>query len=152
MLIFVLDGDLTSVRIPAPRPPGRADGLWQHTCFEAFLRYPGEPEYCELNFAPSGQWAAYRFQRYREGMSPVPEVQPRLTVGRTEGRLHLEAVVHLQGLPLGQPHSRLQLALAAVVEDVYGHLSYWALRHPPGRPDFHHPAAFALELVGPDVS
>jgi hypothetical protein len=27
-----------------------------------------------------------------------------------------------------------------------GALSYWALRHPPGKPDFHHPAGFALEL------
>ena len=32
------------------------------------------------------------------------------------------------------------------IEDEAGALSYWALRHPPGKPDFHHPAGFALEL------
>ncbi|MBI3061386.1 MAG: hypothetical protein HYY83_05345 [Deltaproteobacteria bacterium] len=27
-----------------------------------------------------------------------------------------------------------------------GTISYWALKHPPGKPDFHHPDAFALEI------
>jgi hypothetical protein len=40
----------------------------------------------------------------------------------------------------------LQLAFSAIIEDDQGVLSYWALTHPPGRPDFHHPDAFALEL------
>src|SRR5207253_6068780 len=47
--------------------PGRADDLWQTTCFEAFLRRPGEESYREWNFAPSGQWAAYDLAAYREG-------------------------------------------------------------------------------------
>ena len=34
----------------------------------------------------------------------------------------------------------------AVIEENDGRLSYWALRHAPGKPDFHHPEAFALEL------
>ena len=38
------------------------------------------------------------------------------------------------------------LALAAVIEDEAGALSYWALRHAAGVPDFHHPDAYALEL------
>ena len=29
-------------------------------------------------------------------------------------------------------------------------LSYWALAHPPGRPDFHHPDCFALAVAAPD--
>ena len=40
----------------------------------------------------------------------------------------------------------LRLALAAVVEEDDGRLSYWALQHAPGNPDFHHPEGFALEL------
>jgi hypothetical protein len=38
------------------------------------------------------------------------------------------------------------LALAAVLEDRDGRLSYWALEHPSERPDFHHPNSFVLEL------
>ena len=33
-----------------------------------------------------------------------------------------------------------------VIEEVSGRKSYWALKHAPGRPDFHHPDAFALEV------
>jgi hypothetical protein len=40
----------------------------------------------------------------------------------------------------------LRLALAAVVEEDDGRLSYWALQHAPGNPDFHHPECFTLEL------
>jgi len=36
--------------------------------------------------------------------------------------------------------------LSAVIEEESGTLSYWALRHAPGRADFHHPDGFALEL------
>jgi hypothetical protein len=40
----------------------------------------------------------------------------------------------------------LRLALAAVSEAAGGRLTYWALQHPPGEPDFHHPDGFVLEL------
>jgi hypothetical protein len=42
----------------------------------------------------------------------------------------------------------IRLGLSAVVEATDGGLSYWALRHPPGKPDFHHIDAFALQLDG----
>jgi hypothetical protein len=37
--------------------------------------------------------------------------------------------------------------MAAVIEDDAGGLSYWGLRHAPGKPDFHHPNGFALEVA-----
>ena len=40
-----------------------------------------------------------------------------------------------------------RIALSAVIEEGNGALSYWALRHPAGKPDFHHPDAFAMELA-----
>jgi hypothetical protein len=41
----------------------------------------------------------------------------------------------------------LFLGLSTVIEDDTGTLSYWALKHPSGKPDFHHPDAFALEIT-----
>jgi hypothetical protein len=38
------------------------------------------------------------------------------------------------------------LALSAVIETLDGAKSYWALAHPPGKPDFHHADCFAIEL------
>jgi len=44
------------------------------------------------------------------------------------------------------PDAKLKLALAMVVEDAGGALSYWALNHAGGKPDFHHASGFILEL------
>jgi hypothetical protein len=145
-LTFSLAGDLSRLRIPAPRPARRVDGLWRHTCFEVFLRHKEEPAYREFNFAPSGEWATYTFCRYRDGMALAETGDPRIAVRKSGDRLELDAFIKLGCLSLVQQRVQLQLALSAVVEDEQGVLSYWALKHPPGKPDFHHPDAFALEL------
>jgi hypothetical protein len=144
---YVLEADPLLVRIPPPvTDPGRADKLWTHTCFEAFVGVPGSHQYLELNFSPSGQWAAYRFDSYRQGMAPALDAAPRLAVRRSEERLELQAEVRVGGRQLG---GGVRIALSTVVEDREGGLSYWALRHPPGRPDFHHPESFSLTLELP---
>jgi hypothetical protein len=149
---YALKGDLTRLRIPLPRPSLRADRLWKRTCFEAFVSVKGKTEYYEFNFAPSGEWAAYRFQRYREGMLLADDIPaPRIAVRNTANRLDLDAIVPLDHLPAIPPHACLQLALCAVIEDENGMLSYWALKHPPGKPDFHHPDALALDFEPSDV-
>jgi hypothetical protein len=135
MLNYRLTGAMQQVRIPAPAPLRRADELWRHTCFEAFVRV-GDA-YWELNFSPSGEWAAYRFDGYRTGMIAAMEVAHRRLQAR-EGELAVEVA----GLPAGA----WALGLSAVIEEVDGAKSYWALAHPPGRPDFHHQDCFALQL------
>ena len=151
-LTFSLTGDAVRLRIPTPQPSRRADGLWQHTCFEAFIRHEGEPGYYEFNFAPSGAWAAYAFSRYRDGAPLAQDVDPCIAVRRAEQQLELDALMRLECLPLVPLRARLQLALSAVIEDEQGGLSYWALTHPPGKPDFHHPDAFVLELERPEAT
>jgi hypothetical protein len=144
---YALKADLTRLRIPPPQPPRRADRLWQHTCFEAFVSVKGKAGYHEFNFAPSGEWAAYSFQSYRDG-TPLEDdkLVPRITVRSEADQLDLDATIRLDRLPSIPPNAWLRLALCAVVEDQSGKLSYWAVRHPPGKPDFHHPDCFALDL------
>jgi hypothetical protein len=140
---YALKADLTDLRIPPLRPPCKADRLWQHTCFEAFVSIKGEAEYYEFNFAPSGEWAVYSFQRYRDGIPfEDDKLVPKIAVRREADQLDLDATILLET----PPNAWLRLALCAVVEDQSGKLSYWALSHPPGRPDFHHPDCFALDL------
>jgi hypothetical protein len=138
-LRYTLDGDIDRLLIPSPGDPQRGDGLWQHTCLEAFLA--GErTEYFEYNFAPSRQWALYRFAAYREGMAPVePARAPRIAIEAAPRHLRLD-------VQIDPPLPAHRIALAAVVEDTERRLSYWALAHAAGKPDFHHPAAFALRL------
>jgi hypothetical protein len=149
LIRYVLRAEISHVRIPPVQSTARADGLWRHTCFEAFIMAPGTAGYYEFNFAPSRQWALYRFDAYREGMSPAGlEPPPELCVRRFEDRLELDAAVHLNDLIGLRGAPRLLLGLTAVVEEENGRLSYWALKHPPGKPDFHSSDGFVLELAG----
>jgi hypothetical protein len=141
-----LEGELSRLCIPAPAAPSRADRLWEHTCFEAFVSPASSAAYCELNFSPSGAWAAYRFAGYRQDMTaldlPSP---PDARWERSAGTLTLEVALRLAALLPGRS-GVLRVGLCAVIEEQPGVLSYWALRHAEGRPDFHDAAGFALKM------
>jgi hypothetical protein len=144
-ITYSLDGQISRLSLPAKSAPSRVDGLWQHTCFEAFVSVQGAPEYREFNFAPSGQWAAYAFQRYRDG-GPLPRASdPQITVRTSANRFELDALIRRESLPALPLNARLLLGLSAVIEEDDGVMSYWALKHPPDRPDFHDASAFVLE-------
>lgn len=141
-LSFTLEGDITRLRVPPLTESVRRDELWRHTCFEAFVA-PGEgPAYCEINLSPSSEWALYRFDAYRQGMKPLGlATPPAISVRHSEHRLELDARIPLESQSTPQ-RGAPRIALAAIVESDEGVMSYWALRHAPGKPDFHHPAAF----------
>src|SRR5688500_15027063 len=67
VLSYIVTGTMHDILMPSAVPPSRSDDLWQHTCFKAFVRCSSDAEYYEFNFAPSTQWAAYRFSGYRNG-------------------------------------------------------------------------------------
>ena len=148
-LEYELAGAVGRVRLPPQAPPGRAEGLWRHTCCEAFIAAGPGAAYAELNFSPSGQWAAYGFSDYRAGMAPLALEAPRIELQSGAERLVLCAAISWPHplAPAGQPRARL--GLATVVEEDSGALSYWALAHPRERPDFHDPRGFALTLPVP---
>jgi hypothetical protein len=169
-LRYVLVGNIRKVRLRL-REPNRGEELWRHTCFEAFVRVGGDEDYLEFNLAPSGDWAAYRFRRYREGMeraagvaaSPLdaecrtgPIEPERRALLKQAGFDTLErfepsffslktelSFPNSMGLAVARPW---HVGLSTIVEERNGRMSYWALAHPPGKPDFHDPACFALEL------
>jgi hypothetical protein len=144
---YSLVADMARVRVPPSGTGGRADALWKHTCFEAFVAAGEAPAYHEFNFSPSLEWAVYRFSAYRQGMSPAKIGHaPQISVRRGDDDLELESLVQFGHLADLRDARQLRVALAAVVEDDTGWLSYWGLRHPPGKPDFHHSTGFALEV------
>jgi len=136
-LHYRLDGDLEALRLPEPRSPVRADGLWQHTCFEAFIGQSLGRAYWEFNFSPSGAWAAYQFSDYREGMAPLLKgAAPVISARETPDSLVLSVAVDLSWISRTTA-AELVLGAAAVIETRERALSYWALEHPAGKPDFH---------------
>ena len=125
--------------LPDTQPSGRTDELWKQTCFEAFVGLPAGG-YLEFNFSPSTQWGLYRFDGHRSGMRDAPgEIEIWLDAGETW--LALEAAVECKALRTGS-----SLGLNAVIQE-RGSMSYWALGHSDGAPDFHDRACFRASLA-----
>jgi hypothetical protein len=138
-LEYVLAGPVELVRWPQAAARERTDGLWQATCFEAFVRTADG--YVEYNLSPSGAWAAYRFDGYREGMRTLDMPAPFIVTRAAPGQFVLTADVTLP------EDAGEAVGLAAVIESFDGTIAYWALAHPSDKPDFHHPDSFALDLT-----
>jgi hypothetical protein len=147
LLSYVVTGKIGDVRVPPVGVAARTDELWRHTCFEAFVGSSADAAYCEFNFAPSTQWAAYRFDSYRSGMRAATEIgTPRIDVQSSPDCVTLNASLELDWLSNLPSGARWRLGLSAVIEETSGRRSYWALAHPPGKADFHHSDCFAHEL------
>jgi hypothetical protein len=145
LLRYEILGPAEAVVLPPTAAPLRADGLWETTCFELFLRAPGRPGYLEINVSPSGRWAAYDFCAYRAGMVQAAVLAPPCLSLRVEPRC-IAADIEL-GLPLGEGPWRV--GLCAIVEERDVGRSFWAVAHGAAEPDFHHPGCFAQDLPPP---
>ncbi len=149
-LRYFVDGPVDELSLPDEAQPERRDNLWQTTCFELFLRQLGSVPYVEFNFSPSSQWAAYGFGDVREGGHDLavpanPEIAP-LDAGDSYLAFEVEVT-----LPADHIQPEMLVALSAVIEEMDGTKTYWALHHPdPDKPDFHHPDCFTLELSPPE--
>ncbi len=138
-LSYEFTAQQAQVLLPQPNVPVFANELWKHTCFELFVAGSGHG-YREYNFSPSSAWAAYEFSDYRMGMAPLMlEQPPAIHMNRQRMQVRLPLV----SLPSSSSHA---IGLAAVIEECDGRLSYWALKHPSAKPDFHHRSSFIGNL------
>jgi len=145
-LTYRVTGAIGDVVWPEPADPGFRDGLWRHSCFEAFVGDEGKPRYVELNIAPSTQWAAYDFDDRRAGMRRAAGAAVRDVVWRAEADVaELRATADLPGLA----DVDWDVALTTVIEQRDGTKSFWALAHPAGREDFHDRDCFTARLAAP---
>jgi hypothetical protein len=148
-LQFRIEGETGRLRLAEPGTARRRDGLWQHSCFEAFLRPDGSESYHEFNLAPSGDWAAYRFGGRRSDRSSPALPAPRIASRRHARAFELSVKLPVVALPELAAAAALRAGVAAVIETGDGGLSYWALAHGGDEPDFHDPSTFALRVVRP---
>jgi len=130
--------------LPSIGSKKRADGLWQSTCFELFLRPEGGESYSEWNLSPSRGWNAYDFDGYRAGMRERDVDQAPDGVIHTGSKFSLyDVAIPRAALPDGP----CLMALTAVIVEGGGAKSYWSIAHPPlDKPDFHDLACFAATL------
>lgn len=147
-LHYELHADLAQLKLPpGTGHPGAREGLWRHTCFEAFVGHPEASAYREFNLAPSGDWAIYDFSDERVRMPNRQELsRPRIDCRHGHDALMLDAWLLQDDLPAGD---RLQLGLAAVIETRDGQLSHWALIHLGQQADFHDRRGWTASLATP---
>lgn len=137
-LEYLLAGPVETVRWPEAAARARTDELWRTTCFEAFVRTAGG--YVEYNLSPSGAWAAYRFDGYREGMRGLEIAPPFIVTRMAPGRFVLTVDVELPEDATGM------VGLTAVIEGLDGAITYWALAHLSDKPDFHNEGSWSAVL------
>lgn len=116
----------------------REDELWQHSCFELFLKEStsNSEEYLECNFSPSGGWNVYSFSSYRTDMTTaLLDNEPKISCSASEKILTLGAEVDLSHYYTTD--SEIIAGVSCVIEDETGLMHYWALSHPRDKPDFH---------------
>ena len=144
---YVLRAQIPRVRIPPPQPVERADGFGSTRVSKPLSWRPARRATTSSISRRRGQWAVYRFEATAREFVRAPRCTagnlgpPLRRSSRARGGRAPADLTAWQGRP------RCKLALTAVVEDDNGTLSYWALKHAPGKPDFHHPDGFVLELT-----
>lgn len=146
IVTFRLGGFAEPIVLPETSQAHRTDELWRSTCVEVFAQLE-DGRYAEFNVAPSGEWAAYSFSGYRQGMAEL-DGKVRLIRREVDGdTVVLEAILDWSDWPRVK-----RVGLSAVVQASNGAISYWALSHPAGKPDFHHPDSFALRVAPRDLA
>ena len=147
LLSYAVTGRMRDLQLPPVVATTRADELWRHTCFEAFLRSVAGRRVLRIQLRAVDAMGGLSFQQLPqpdtrgERAAHAPDrgaIEPRAL--RIAGRAGARRAVDLPS------DAAWRLGLAAVIEETSGHKSYWALAHPPGKPDFHHSDGFAYEL------
>ncbi len=149
-LEYALIGPISEIEVPKlSSRPMRKVGLYQTTCFEAFIGND-KGEYLEWNFSPSQDWCVFDFESYR--VSSKRELNENffhdLKVHFGTSDLKLDVSLKLDEIrkTLGGSET-LKLGLSAVVETVDGTLQYFSLKHATDKPDFHRSGSFLIDLV-----
>ena len=140
-----LVSNLAAIVIPIPTAnPTRQYDLWEHTCFEFFLRLKNTDKYWEFNLSPSGNWNVFRFLKYRHDIAEETVFDSLPFNLQQINILELDLEVNLNQII--DPKQDLEVGITAVIENQDAQLSYWALNHPASKADFHNRASFAIDL------
>ena len=147
VISYALQGDLNNIQISkAVDIPKRKNELWEETCFEFFLGINGSPRYWEFNLSPSGHWNIYKFDNYRQGMQEETAIQ--LLPFNIQHQLdYLQLTLKLDLAKIITAEQDLDLAIATVIKDTDGEITYWALKHCGEQADFHLRDSFLIEAI-----
>lgn len=137
MVKFTVSGELNRLCIPEiSEKPKRTDNLWQHTCFETFIKINSATKYYEFNVSPSGDWAVYSFSDYRKNMKPTEDIKA-IKINTSRDAKNLKCSYSIDKKNLGLTGNKTEIGLCCVLETDNKEISYWAIQHQKEKPDFH---------------
>lgn len=125
----------------------RQMGLWQHTCFEAFIKPIQDfstTNYYEVNFSDSGAWNLFHFTNYREPQPPQELSKADLVcidVQKNANGGLAKAIFKIKDANFQQ----VKISLCAVVVTKTLGTTYWSFKHADSKPNFHHFESFIIE-------
>ena len=139
---FVLSFEITGVGVEqilvseSSASPARKNELWKETCFECFFSMGSSKKYFEFNGSPSGDWALYSFDDYRNGMKDVVVSESPVMEKFEKTADKIQCVWRIPYFSDGIVQSA---SIAAVIKGsvTTDPVSYWALKHAGEKPDFH---------------
>ena len=141
-VLYDLAGPIDSLQISKSKgAPEQKLNLWRKTCFELFVSEKNATSYREFNFSPSKDFGYYEFENYRaepdcpeldESFCPTIEVMQD-PAGKS---LLMKVSIPAQALP-SSDFSTLEFGVAAVLQEIDGSYTFWALEHGSRKPDFH---------------
>ena len=143
VLRYEMTGAIESVLIAEPEYPTRQMGLWETTCFECFFGVPGQNWYWEVNLSTAGYWNVFKLDGYRSGLREELAIEA-LSVSVNRSAFALETQFDLS--LLGLEDSELELSVTAVIADILGEISYWAVCHAGVEADFHLRDSFVIQM------
>lgn len=143
-LVYTITDLKNLLNLPAPFTSegagvSREDGLWNHTCFEMFIRKAHQKPYTEFNFSLKPAWNQYSFDSYRLPQPPKHSFDITLQKMNWNGQ-SLE--VELTGF---EPEEKFEISLTTVLQERSGKIHYMALKHAGSEADFHHVDSFILK-------
>ena len=144
--VYELNGSVKNLAIPQlSMKPERKNRLWEDTCFELFFNPVDSEAYWEFNLSPSGDWNVFRFSGYRQGMQEEQTFESLpFTVETLPDFLRLAVEIEIKKII---PESKaINVGVSAVIKNVNGDRSYWALVHKETKPDFHRKDGFIIAL------
>jgi hypothetical protein len=136
----------------SPSQSDRADELWKSTCFEWFLKSSHSKKYWEFNVAPTGRWNFYELDDYRTNLQRSALIEtPRFSAHqRPDAMNSYQFKVEANLKNLFEKGNELvkngRFAVTSVIQWISGEVSYFSLKHPSNKPDFHSNDGFTISL------
>lgn len=116
----------------------RKIGLWEGTCFEAFIKDPKSERYLEFNFSGTGLWNCFYFEEKGQELKEHVSLQisSHRFISRPRKRIFSFSIPK-KDIDFLMSNHQLDIGLSTILMDDDEHKEYFSIKHLKDKPDFH---------------